>query len=320
MLRAEPVKVTVLNFVRAETDTTLARYVKQGAFGKIFHIRQPTPIDRQDVIRMNRDTLYSAVIVDLTSPITIFKPESNGRFQSMLIINQDHSMQPVEHGHGSFDITIDAVGTRYAMIVFRTFADANNPADIKAANELQDQIQLVQESTGSFEVPDWDENSLRKTRDLINALAKDAATTFRGFFGDSKKIDPIKHLLGTAFGWGGNPDQAAMYVNNTPAKNDGVTPYILKVRDVPVKGFWSVTVYNAKGFMEKNSLNAYSFNNITAKKQDDGSIIINFGGDKNAPNYLPIMKGWNYTVRLYEPEEKLLSDEWTFPQAEIALK
>ena len=51
--------VTVDNFVRAETDMTFGRYVKQGAFGKFLHIRQPTPIDKQDVVRMNRDTLYS---------------------------------------------------------------------------------------------------------------------------------------------------------------------------------------------------------------------------------------------------------------------
>ena len=51
--------VTVDNFVRAETDVTLWRYVKQGAFARIFHIRQPVPLDKQDVIRMNRDTLYS---------------------------------------------------------------------------------------------------------------------------------------------------------------------------------------------------------------------------------------------------------------------
>ena len=51
--------VTVDNFVRAESDMTLARYVKQGALGKLLHLRQPAPIEKQDVIRMNRDTLYS---------------------------------------------------------------------------------------------------------------------------------------------------------------------------------------------------------------------------------------------------------------------
>ena len=79
---------------------TLDRYVKQGAFGKFFHIRQPVPIDKQDVIRMNRDMLYSAGIFDLTGPVTITKPKSDNRFQSMLIVNQDHPMLPVEHGGG----------------------------------------------------------------------------------------------------------------------------------------------------------------------------------------------------------------------------
>ncbi|MEE4277438.1 MAG: hypothetical protein V2I82_03115, partial [Halieaceae bacterium] len=42
-------KVTVDNFVRAETDMTLRRYEAQGAFGKLLHLRAPTPLDRQDV-------------------------------------------------------------------------------------------------------------------------------------------------------------------------------------------------------------------------------------------------------------------------------
>lgn len=63
--------VTVDNFVRAETDTTLGRYVKQGAFGKFLHIRIPTPIDKQDVIRMNRDTIYSAGVFDLTERLRL---------------------------------------------------------------------------------------------------------------------------------------------------------------------------------------------------------------------------------------------------------
>ncbi|MGA3318549.1 MAG: DUF1214 domain-containing protein [Candidatus Korobacteraceae bacterium] len=51
------------------------------------------------------------------------------------------------------------------------------------------------------------------------------------------------------------------------------------MKDVPVDGFWSVTVYNVQGFMEKNDKNAYLFNSVTAKRNDDGSITIHFGGD-----------------------------------------
>jgi len=68
--------VTIDNFVRAETDMTLDRYVKQGGFGKFLHLRQPTPIDKQDVIRMNLDTLYSIGVFDLTEPVTIVKPDT----------------------------------------------------------------------------------------------------------------------------------------------------------------------------------------------------------------------------------------------------
>jgi hypothetical protein len=27
----------------------------------------------------------------------------------------------------------------------------------------------------------------------------------------------------------------------------------------------------------------------------------------------PVMNGWNYTVRLYQPEPELLDGSWTFP-------
>ena len=83
----------------------------------------------------------------------------------------------------------------------------------------------------------------------------------------------------------------------------------------PVNAFWSVSVYNAKGYYEKNSLNAYTINNITAKTDADGSVAIQFGGcDGKIPNCLPITKGWNYTVRLYRPKPEILGGKWKFPQ------
>lgn len=309
--------VTVDNFVRAETDTTLGRYVKQGAFGKFLHIRIPTPIDKQDVIRMNRDTIYSAGVFDLTEPVTITKPDPEGRFQSMMVINQDHSMRPVEHGPGEFTFTKEGIGTRYAIVLFRTFVDANDPKDINAANTLQDKIAVRQKSIGTFEIPDWDEASLKRVRDAINVLAATRSSA-KGMFGDKANLSPISHLLGTAFGWGGNPEEAAVYDNVVPAKNDGKTPYRVTVKDVPVDGFWSITVYNKDGFMQKNDQDVYSYNNVTAKKDADGSITINFGGGVNAINNLPITPEWSYVVRMYQPRREIIDGSWTFPRAQSA--
>ena len=89
---------------------------------------------------------------------------------------------------------------------------------------------------------------------------------FKKAFGTKEQVDPVRHLIGTAAAWGGNPDKDATYLNVTPAKNDGTTVYKLNVKDVPVDAFWSVSVYNAEGYFEKNPYNAYSINNITAQE------------------------------------------------------
>ena len=308
-------KVTVDNFVRAETDTTMQRYAAQGALGKFLHIRGMTPIDKQGVIRMNRDTLYSAGVFDLTTPVTIVKPDPGKRFQSMQVINQDHSTLQVEHGAGTFRLTREAVGTRYVIVLLRTFADPNDPADMAAAHQLQDRVQVRHVGAGTFEVPDWDEASLRTVRDALNVLAATKPDA-SGMFGDKAKLNPIDHLLGTAYGWGGNPREAAVYQNGAPALNDGKTPHVLTVRDVPVDGFWSITVYNARGFMEPNALNAYSVNDVTAKRNPDGSVTVHFGGDPGSVNYLPITEGWNYVVRMYQPRKQVVDGSWKFPDAQ----
>jgi hypothetical protein len=136
-------------------------------------------------------------------------------------------------------------------------------------------------------------------------------------FGAKSEVDPVRHLLGAASGWGGNPDKDAVYLNIVPKQNDGNTVYRLTVKDVPVDGFWSVSVYNERGFFEKNEANAYAINNVTAKKNGDGSVTILFGGfDGKTSNCLPVPPGWNYMVRLYRPRKEILDGTWKFPAAQ----
>lgn len=203
-------------------------------------------------------------------------PDPGKRFQSMMVVSEDHSLLPVRYGPGRFTVTQELVGTRYAIVLLRTFADPGDPADMKAATELQDRVQVEQASVGTLEVPDWDQASLRTVRDALNVLAATKSDT-SGLFGEKAKLSPVDHLLGTAVGWGGNPKEAAIYGNGQPNPNDGTTPFVLTVRDVPVDGFWSITVYNAKGFMEPNDLNAYSVNSVTAQPNSDGSVTVHFG-------------------------------------------
>jgi hypothetical protein len=132
------------------------------------------------------------------------------------------------------------------------------------------------------------------------------------------QVDPVRHLVGSALVWGGLPEKGALYLPVTPARNDASTVYKLTVKDVPVDGFWSITVYNAEGYLERNQYNAYSVNDITAKKKGaDGSVAIQFGGcDGEIPDCLPIMKDWNYTVRLFRLRPEILDRAWKFPEAQ----
>lgn len=311
--------VNVLNYVRAESDMQMKGYVEQtGGVGKLMHLREPYSVEHQVTIRGNRDTLYSMGVFDLTEPVTIVKPKSPDRFQSLLVVSQNHYMPVLKHGGGEVTLTLDNVGTRYVLVLFRTFADPNDPADLKAAHALQDAIEVQQASSGELNLPDWDEASLVETRKKINALAA-GVSGFPDAFGAEGMVDPVQHLLGAAFGWGGNPQRGAAYFSVTPEENDGSSAYTLTMpKNVPVDGFWSVTVYNKDGFFEKNEHNAYSFNSVTSQRNDDGSVMIHFGGDPTASNFLPITEGWGYVVRAYLPGWQIVEGSWQPPAPQLA--
>jgi hypothetical protein len=92
-------------------------------------------------------------------------------------------------------------------------------------------------------------------------------------FGTRDQVDPVRRLIGAASAWGGNPEKDATYLNVTPPRNDGRTVYRFAVEDVPVEAFWSISVYDAKGYYRQNPYNAYSLNSMTAKKNTDGTPV-----------------------------------------------
>ena len=318
---ASPTVVGVDNFVRAETDLYMAKIVADGSFGRFVHSREPSPIDAQNVIRMNRDTLYSSAVFDLDAgAVTITLPEAGKRFMSMQVVSEDHYVPAVFYGAGRHTLTKEAIGTRYVFVAIRTLVDPVDTKDIQKVHALQDAISVSQARVGEFVVPKWDQASQKTVRDALLVLGA-TIPNYNGAFGTKDTVDPIQHLIGTATGWGGNPAKDATYLGGTVPDNDGKTVYRLKVGQVPVNSFWSVSVYNAEGYFQKNPYNAYSLNNLTSKKGADGSIVIQFGGcDGKVANCLPTMPGWNYTVRLYQPREEILNGSWRFPEPQRAVQ
>ena len=125
------VDVNVDNFVRAETasqfDSLLDTYVG-GKVNTWAHIRMPSPIDNQTVIRMNRDTLYSATIVDISKGATLTIPDTGDRYISIMVVNEDHYVNKVYHKAGTYDLTMDEFHTSYVQVAARTLVDSSDPA------------------------------------------------------------------------------------------------------------------------------------------------------------------------------------------------
>jgi hypothetical protein len=178
-------------------------------------------------------------------------------------------------------------------------------------HDLQDAIKVEAGSANPFVPKDYDQASYKATLDPLLELGKGVPDS-TGWFGSKEDTTPIGHLVGTAVGFGGLPQKHAFYLNVNPDLPVG--EYQLTAKDVPVRAFWSVSLYNDKGYFQKNPQNAYNFNSVNAKKNDDGSITIHFGGcDDGRVNCLPIMEGWNYGVRLCEPEQAILDGSYVFP-------
>lgn len=305
------IKVTVSNFARAESEHMFRNIVGQAqGTNKWTHAFTPTEIDQQPIIRMNRDTLYSAAIIDISQDATVVLPEAGDRYMSMMVVSADHFIPVVFHGGGSHQLKRDEIGTDFVLIAVRTLVDPENPEDVKLVNDLQHAMEIHSVGGQDFVLPDYDAESYKTTRDAVLVLSA-GLPNLNNAFGTKDEVEPIRHLLGTAYAWGGLPDAEARYLNVDPGLPVG--EYELTVRDVPVDGFWSISLYNADGFFQENPEGLYSVNSVTGTPNEDGSYTVRFGGDTSVPNTLPIMDGWNYIVRLYQPRPEILDGSWEFP-------
>ena len=310
------VPVTADNFTRAETDMCLGMLVKRGGgVGHFDHLRQLHSIEGSGV-RPNRDTLYSEAVFDLDAgPVEITLPDPGDRFLSMLVIDQDHYAVTVVYGGGRHILTRDQVGTRYVFAAVRILVDPDDPSDVEQVHALQDQIIASQPSSGSFEVPSWDQASQKQVRDALLSLSS-TLPDLRGWWEPS----------GGGSGPASDRDRGRVWPQSRPGRRlperdsqrqRWPAVHRLTVTDVPVDGFWSISVYDAEGHFVKNDRDAYTLNSVTARRAPDGSVVVQFGGcEDQVANCLPIFPGWNYMVRLYRPRPEVLDGTWTFPEAE----
>ncbi len=310
------IRVTVDNFIRAATDIEFGKYVAlAGGVNRFYHFGEMMPVDNQTTVSANRDTLYSAAIVDISEGATFTLPDVGDRYMSAMVINQDHYLNEVFHGGGTYTLDTETFDTDYVAVYLRILVDATDPADMAAVHAIQDQMSIEAASSEPFIVPPYDEESYEGLVRAAVGVGAYLPNSFR-MFGEKEDVDPVRHFIGTAGGWGGLPEVEALYLGNAP--NLPVGEYKIEVpAEVPVQDFWSVSVYDANRYFAPNALGAYVVNSVSGTYNEDGSMTVHLGGcEDGRVNCLPLVDGWNYTVRLYRAAPEVLDGSWTFPEVQ----
>jgi hypothetical protein len=312
--KTDPVKVTPETYIRAETDRQFGEIVKMaGGINRFYHFRSPTPLDKQNVVRMNRDTLYSMGVIDTSKGATITVPElPKDRYASVYLVDNDHYCPFVIYTAGTHELPKD---TKYLGIGIRI--QVFNPKDadeVTLVNKLQDQFVIKADNADPLPEFKWDSQSLKT---LTTQYEKDSAKyrSWKGMQGPRGKVDEKTRHIAAAAAWGLFPEWDATYLNYSGGHDPKIGhKATYKVPDN--KAFWSILIYGNDGFIKsENSL----VNSSNVKLNPDGTFTVYFGSKElcgDVPNRLDVTEGWNFLMRVYRPGASVLDGTYTLPKAE----
>jgi hypothetical protein len=312
------VQVSPTTYIRAETDRSFQNIQSlAGGINRFYHFREPTPLDKQTVVRMNRDTLYSSAVIDTSKGATITLPQADkDRYMSVLVIDNDHYAPTVIYDPGTHNLPTE---TRYIMTIVRTqLLRPLDPADVAAANRLQDEVKIVAGSAEPMPEMQWDKDSLTALTKEYEAGSKQFSS-WKGMMGPRGTVDEkIRHYAAAA-AWGLFPEQHATYLNyNGGESADRCYTATYKVPEN--KAFWSITLYGGDGYMKSDNA---ILNKTNAKLNADGTFTGYFGSKAqcgDVPNRLDTVEGWNFLMRIYRPGPTVLDGSYTLPKTEAVAR
>jgi hypothetical protein len=306
-------KVTPEAYIRAESDRQFGLIVRMaGGVNQLYHFRHPTPLDKQNIVRMNRDTLYSMGIVDTSKGATITVPViPTDRYASVYLVDNDHYCPFVIYDSGIHELPRD---TQYLGIGVRI--QVFNPTDtdeLALVNKLQDQFIIQSNSADPLPEFNWDIQSLIE---LTVQYEKDSAqySSWQGMMGPRGKVDEQTRHIAAAAAWGLFPEWDATYLNYSDGQDYRICHKA--TYQVPEnEAFWSITVYGSDGFMKSDN-NIVNSSNV--KLNADGTFTVYFGSVEtcgNVANRLDTTEGWNFLMRIYRPGKSVLEGAYKLPVA-----
>lgn len=311
----KPLIVNEENYPLVETHRQMGiTQTKAGGVNRFDHKRAVPSVEQQPVIRMNRDTLYSMAIVDAASGASVSIPETNGRYISLMYLDENHRVYDMVYEPGKHEIPAH---TNHMYALVRIGVRSGDTNDMAEIHKLQDQIKLEATSSTPFEPVAFDEASYEKTHHgILKQFAESGLRDTEKMFGTEDYVDPDRYLMGTAIGWGGATWKDNIYQFSTFF--EGFEGRSTTFKDPQnTGGFWSITVYDKDGFMFHEVANV---NSETAIQNPDGTYTVHFGCEGKVNN-IPIENktgSWNAAMRHYTPS-KAVSDGKIKPMETIVL-
>lgn len=314
------------NFIHADS---IRAYLKElDKTGKVNVIRPERNLittDTQDVIRMNRDTLYTRIILDVKGGASITTQPYDG-YQNINVLDINHSQIASLNGSGTLKVDESMLTEgHHAYVIVRTglLRKLSEKEMLAKAHKAQDAISIQTKSSEPFKPSvNYDYETLDKVKyKILKDFALDPQpNVVKNGFGSMNERDPVAARTVVAIGWGALSGINAVYSAFTGNKER--CSFTIEKPDLNYKGhgFFSFTIYNFDGYVA--TIN-YAINSDSMVVNKDGTYTVNLlasgepvkEGEQNIVR-TPRGKMWTGVLRCYYPNNNV--DElfiWTDAQA-----
>ncbi|HEY7296903.1 MAG TPA: DUF1254 domain-containing protein [Xanthobacteraceae bacterium] len=297
--------VTMDNVVRAETAKYMAAETITTGPNRFRHERRGIDLDHQTVIRSNFDLIYSYGVYDISGGLTIEVPDYD-LLQLVQVLDENSVTIAVVYPGQKVKLGPDDVSYGDHVYLFmRTQPRSYDQAGMEEMRERQDAVTVTAGSAKPY-TPEvkYDVTSFNKLRNELIRRAPTEGIIEQGFIDSIKNIVVPQYQLINIAGWAGLPAKHAFYFVVLPgddgAKQGKPASVIFKAPNLRYDkaGYWSLTVYNAQGWVAGKP---FVINSRSAKKNEDGTITINFNGGPDAVNNVAAPENWNALFRAYLP-------------------
>lgn len=303
--------MTAKEYIQSESRAFLADFLGRSGLNTFFHFTGLSAAADTWVVSPNNDTIYSFATVNVSNGFTLELPDVGDRFVSTQILTENHMTPFYIYGGGVHTFSADDFDTDFIVIGIRMGTDGTAADVAHIVEVLQPQYTVTGAATADTLIrPDLDVLAKVRTQ-LVTAYSKlpSLSGAMQKYTKDVKDWEYFTYI--TAGGWGLSEDANAMYAGGGPKDAKGGTCYTATFPPVPVKAFYSITMYGPDFYLMSDKDNIVS-SNRGVQNNDDGTFTVAFGGENCrslAPNYaFTPDDNWNLLVRAYRPDVKAFSN------------